>query len=129
MEIDLDVVMVIQDPPRLHSTNKEGKESESKESGVIDMTTEGESTPPSTPGRKGDKSRKKETPKKKTGPRLELSNKEKAILSKWPMTGYGPERFTEKVTRFTIMKRKSGATYLDGYGSFKRGSDSFWQCK
>ena len=32
------------------------------------MTMEGESTPPSTPGRKGDKGRKKETPKKKTGP-------------------------------------------------------------
>ena len=54
------------------------------------MTMEGESTPPSTPGRKGDKGRKKETPKKKTGPKLELSNKEKDILSKWPTTGYGP---------------------------------------
>ena len=38
MEIDSDVAMEIQDPPRLHSTNKEGKESESKEGGVIDMS-------------------------------------------------------------------------------------------
>ena len=53
MEIDSDVVMVIQDPPRLHSTNKEGKESKHKEGEVIDMTTEGESTPPSTPGEHG----------------------------------------------------------------------------
>ena len=54
MEIDTDVVMEIQDPPKLHSTNKEGKKSESKVGGTIDMTMEGESTPPSTPRQKGD---------------------------------------------------------------------------
>ena len=91
MEINLDVVMEIQDPPKLHSTNKEEKKSGSKEGRTIDMMTMGcESTPPSTPGRKGDKGQKKENPKKKMGPKLELSNKEKDILSKWPTTGYGP---------------------------------------
>ena len=72
-------------------TNKDGKESKSKESGVIDMTAEGELTAPSTPGRQRGKNKKKDTPKK-TGPRLELLNKEKAILSKWPTTRYAPKK-------------------------------------
>ena len=38
--------MEIQEPPKLHSTNKESKENENKESRVIDMTDESESTPP-----------------------------------------------------------------------------------
>ena len=38
MEIDSDAAMEIEEPPKLHSTNKESKENENKESGVINMT-------------------------------------------------------------------------------------------
>ena len=91
MEIDLDDEQVPQTPPRLHSINKDGKV-ESKAGTMSAMAIDCDSTPPNTPGRKEDKGQKKASPsKKKGGPKLALSKKEKQTLSKWPKTPYKPE--------------------------------------
>ena len=79
MEIDLDE-QGPKTPPRIQSVNKE------KAQDKADMTTamviDCDPTPPNTPGRKDDKGRKA-TAKKKGGPKLVLSKKEKETLSKW----------------------------------------------
>ena len=88
MEIDLEE-QGPKTPPRIQSINKDEK-AQDKAGMTTAMAIDCDPTPPNTPGRKDDKSRKA-TPKKKGGPKLVLSKKEKETLSKWLKTPYKPE--------------------------------------
>ena len=86
MEIDSEDVPP-STPPRNSSSNDKDKSGETVEKAIeCDSTPEKQSkTPQSTPDRQRGKQRGKGSPsKKKTGPKIKLSFKEKEALLKWP---------------------------------------------